>query len=145
MFQSNELDCIQELFDLLQIKSDLWNFKNNIEGECSSKKSAESKSDSGSEGKDESQSGDKEFLVNLENLMVKKERSSADDDDREEGEIQDADEEECGRLSSRRRSSSNPVNLSLNTKCSDSEASKDNASAEEQEIEVILEYLLFML
>lgn len=153
MFQSSELDNITELFELLQIQSDLWNSKNSTEGECSSKKStdASSKSDASSEGKDDPPR-DKEFLVNLESLLVKKERSAADDDDREEGEIQDADgdgdgdgdadadaddETDCGRVTTRRRSSSNPVNLSLNTKCSDSDASKD-VSAEEQETEVIM-------
>lgn len=126
------------MFELLQIKSDLWNSRssNSDEGECSSKKSTETttKFDAGLEGKDDGSPVDKEFLLNLENLVVKKERNMVDDDDeREEGEIQDADEEiDCGRLSSRRRSSSNPVNLSLNTKCGDSsDSGKDKANTED--------------
>lgn len=117
----------------MQIKSDLWNSKANSEdGDCNSKKSDDESTRSNNEkscGNEKSTS--KEFLVNLETI-VKKETSiteDATDDDREDGEIQDADEEvECKKVSSRRRSSSNPVNLSLNTKTNDSDDTKNNAS-----------------
>lgn len=120
---------------MLQIKSDLWNSKANSEdGDNSSKKSDDESTKSNNEKPDgdKEKPTSKEFLVNLETLVVKRETSTtedATDDDREEGEIQDADEEiECKKVSSRRRSSSNPVNLSLNTKTNDSDETKDNAS-----------------
>lgn len=91
--------------------------------------------DEGKSDKDacrETSTGDREFLVNLE-TVVKKESVTTDDDEREEGEIQETDEDtttECGKLTTRRRSSSNPVNLSLNTKSQEDSSNKDNPSAD---------------
>lgn len=121
----------------MQIKSDLWNSKADSEdGDCCSKKSDDenTKSDNDKPQSDKEHATSKEFLVNLETLVVKKETTAtedATDDDREEGEIQDGDEEiECKRVSTRRRSSSNPVNLSLNAKSNESDGTKENASAD---------------
>lgn len=122
---------------MLQIKSDLWNSKTASEdGDCSSKKSDDDNGKSENEKAlvDKEQKTSKEFLVNLETLIVKKETASmedATDDDREEGEIQDADDDvECKRVSSRRRSSSNPVNLSLNAKINEPDDTKENANTD---------------
>lgn len=110
----------------------MWNTKLNNDDLDSKKSDDDHKSSDGGkfdkEGR-ETATGDKEFLVNLE-TVVKKE---SDDDEREEGEIQETDDDnttECGKLT-RRRSSSNPVNLSLNTKSQDDiNSNKENPSAD---------------
>lgn len=136
--ESGEIDDMQELFELLEIKSDVWkstkerqqaeernrscdrlkgkNFKTDINSNESSKHDAPSgSSHSESERVTPSAGYSKDKERESDSTTIKKENMSTssnderDDDDPEN----DKREKECGRVSSRRRSSSNPVNLSL--------------------------------
>ncbi|KAK5639310.1 hypothetical protein RI129_011802 [Pyrocoelia pectoralis] len=103
--KSSELESIQELFELLQIKSDMWQ-----SSEANNKQSIDNWSHSDNE--------------NSMPIQVKKEEGE-DDEDKEEGEIKDDEEDEEDESNhtptERRSSSPNPVNLSLNTKPPDDE------------------------
>lgn len=97
--KSSELESIHELFELLQIKSDMWQ-----SSEANDKQSVDNWSHSDNE--------------NSMPVQVKTEEN-AEDEDKEEGEIKDDEDEddESNHTPTERRSSSpNPVNLSLNTK-----------------------------
>lgn len=157
VFQSGEIEDMRELFELLDIKSDVWkstkdlrpaeyekhhgrisdrsrtSSKTDINSNESSKVAAElagvaamgASSHSESErvsppagcSKDpkgsHSSSHSHEDLVKVKNEVFSNESST---DEKEEGELDDecGDEmKDCARVSSRRRSSLNPVNLSL--------------------------------
>lgn len=124
---------MQELFELLEIKSDVWkstkerqqaeernrscerlkakNLKTDINSNESSKHDAPSgSSHSESEGvtPGAGYSKDKD-----ESMSVKKESMSTSSNDERDDEDHDGENKECGRLTARRRSSSNPVNLSV--------------------------------
>lgn len=123
---------MQELFELLEIKSDVWKstkerrqaeernrscdrlnaktLKTDINSNESSKHDAPSGSSHSESDRVTPSAGfskDKES----ESLSIKKENMSSSNDEREDEE-QEGDKE-CGRLAGRRRSSSNPVNLSV--------------------------------
>lgn len=126
---------MQELFELLEIKSDVWkstkerqqaeernrscdrlkakSLKTDINSNESSKHDAPSgSSHSESERVTPSAGFSKDKDRDSEGMSIKKESmstSSNDERDEEEGER----DKECGRLTARRRSSSNPVNLSV--------------------------------
>ncbi|XP_072946534.1 transcription factor Ken 1 [Epargyreus clarus] len=137
--ESGEIDDMQELFELLEIKSDVWkstkerqqaeernrscerlkqkNLKTDINSNESSKHdvpsgSSHSESDRVTPGASYSKDKDR---GESETLSIKKENMSTSSNDEREDDEQDAEnrDKECGRLTSRRRSSSNPVNLSL--------------------------------
>ncbi|XP_018322691.1 transcription factor Ken [Agrilus planipennis] len=124
--KSSELNSIQELFDLLQIKSDVW-------------QSAETKSQTC----DNWVGSDNEETVSATattTITVKKETETNDDDEKEEGEIKDdeeTEEEGSGEQTELERNSTspNPVNLSLNTKDTDesNQKSEKNDNFENQE------------
>ncbi|KAJ8984294.1 hypothetical protein NQ317_009778 [Molorchus minor] len=109
--KSNELDSIQELFELLQIKSDIWQSSNAEEAKCQS---------------EDDSSWTPAENENSESVLVKRE---TDDDEKEEGEIKDDDDEDDSldenNTQEQNNGSPNPVNLSLNTKNVDNE-DKDN-------------------
>ncbi|XP_023950158.1 transcription factor Ken isoform X1 [Bicyclus anynana] len=137
--ESGEIDDMQELFELLEIKSDVWKstkerqqaeernrscdrLKNkNLKTDINSNESSKHDAPSGSSHSESERvtpgagySKDKE-RGDSESMSIKKENMSTSsnderDDDDADGEKRD---KECGRVSSRRRSSSNPVNLSL--------------------------------
>ncbi|XP_017770392.1 PREDICTED: transcription factor Ken [Nicrophorus vespilloides] len=117
--KSSELDSIQELFELLQIKSDVWESSTREEV----KKLGEDSWTASSE-------------PDTATISVKREsEESPEDDEKEEGEIKDdedeEDEEDPEGDQERLSSSPNPVNLSLNTKTTDNstaENEKDNKS-----------------
>ncbi|KAK9889507.1 hypothetical protein WA026_004788 [Henosepilachna vigintioctopunctata] len=115
----NELNCIQELFELLQIKPDVW--------QSSTSEEAKTPVDDGSRWSQESE------MPNPAN--VKKE---TEEEEKEEGEIKDDEDEvtnEENIQSDTSENSPNPVNLTVHTKSleddknsqdeSDSEKSKD--------------------
>lgn len=131
--QSNELDSIQELFELLQIKSDMWKAptEDSSESSCrrheSSDENSCSRSESAPPDNNITRNTDKELLLNLENVVKKEKSTEVEDDEREEGEIEDGDDEaECSRVTERRRSSPNPVNLSLPSKTTDPSINNPN-------------------
>jgi len=131
--KSNELDSIQELFELLQIKSDVWESTNREEA----KKLSEESSTSWSEGESTKISVKRESDDNNED--------DDDDDDKEEGEIKDDDDDDDNELanseSGRRSSSPNPVNLSLNSKANESnndENTNDNGENERSQSPEVL-------
>nr|XP_023016064.1 transcription factor Ken 1 [Leptinotarsa decemlineata] len=107
--KSSELDSIQELFELLQIKSDMWQSSNSEEAKIQSE-------DESSWAATENE--------NSQPVLVKRE---TDDDEKEEGEIKDDDDDTTEPIISEEQNSGspNPVNLSLNTKNADGE-NKDN-------------------
>ncbi|XP_072401943.1 transcription factor Ken 1 [Diabrotica undecimpunctata] len=98
--KSSELDSIQELFELLQIKSDIWQSSGSEEAKT------QSEDDSSWTAQDNE---------NSDPVTVKKE---TDDDEKEEGEIKDDDDDttDDNNLEEQNDGSPNPVNLSLNTK-----------------------------
>lgn len=126
---------MQELFELLEIKSDVWkSTKERQQAEernrsCDRLKAKPLKTDinSNESSKHETPSGSshsesdrvtpsagysKEQDRGDESMSIKKENmSTSSNDEREEEE--DAEGKECRRLTGRRRSSSNPVNLSV--------------------------------
>ncbi|KAJ3639466.1 hypothetical protein Zmor_002826 [Zophobas morio] len=116
--KSSELDSIQELFELLQIKSDMWQSSTSEEA---AKCQAELDSSNWITAEND----------NRDLVLVKKE---TDDDEKEEGEIKDDDEDDA--LEDNNTSddgddglSPNPVNLSLNTKSlEDDKDNDDNVS-----------------
>ncbi|CAG9581180.1 unnamed protein product [Danaus chrysippus] len=137
--ESGEIDDMQELFELLEIKSDVWkstkerqqaeernrscerlkgkNLKTDINSNESSKHdapsgSSHSESERVTPGAGYSKDKDR---GDSEALSIKKENMSTSSNDEREDDDHDGDkgDKECGRVSSRRRSSSNPVNLSL--------------------------------
>lgn len=105
--KSSELDSIQELFEVLQIKSDIWQSSNPEEAKT------QSEDDSSWTAPDNE---------NFDPITVKRE---ADEDEKEEGEIKDDDEDDDttdDNIKKEQNSvSPNPVNLSLNTKNSNME------------------------
>ncbi|XP_013149549.1 PREDICTED: transcription factor Ken [Papilio polytes] len=139
--ESGEIDDMQELFELLEIKSDVWkstkerqqqeernrscdrlkakSLKTDINSNESSKHdapsgSSHSESDrvtpsAGYSKEKERERGDSE------SMSIKKETMSTSSNDERDEDDPDGENrgKECSRLSSRRRSSSNPVNLSL--------------------------------
>lgn len=135
-FQSGEIDDMQELFELLEIKSDVWkSTKERQQAEernrsCERLKSKTLKTDinSNESSKHDAPSGSSHSESELassgagfskdkgdENISVKKENMSTSSNDERDEEEQDGEnrDKECGRLMARRRSSSNPVNLSV--------------------------------
>lgn len=143
---------MQELFELLEIKSDVWkstkerqqaeernrscerkakNLKTDINSNESSKHdapsgSSHSESDRVTPGAGYSKDKDR---GESESLSIKKESMSTSSNDERDDEDGDNRDKECGSLTARRRSSSNPVNLSLarnseNT-CSEHDDSQD--------------------
>lgn len=139
LFQSGEIDDMQELFELLEIKSDVWKstkerrqeeernrscdrLKNkNLKTDINSNESSKHDAPSGSSHSESERvtpgagySKDKE-RGDSESLSIKKENMSTSSNDEREDDDPDGEkrDKECGRVSSRRRSSSNPVNLSL--------------------------------
>ncbi|KAH9631556.1 hypothetical protein HF086_004717 [Spodoptera exigua] len=133
--ESGEIDDMQELFELLEIKSDVWkSTKERQQAEernrsCDRLKSKSLKTDinSNESSKHDAPSGSSHSESELaapgagyskdkdENMSIKKESMSTSSNDEREEEEQDGEnrDKECGRLMARRRSSSNPVNLSL--------------------------------
>lgn len=113
-FQSSELDSIQELFELLQIKSDMWQSSNTEE--------AKNQSDDGS-------SWTPTDNENTESVLVKRE---TDDEEKEEGEIKDDEDDtlEENITSEEGGGSPNPVNLSLNSKNIDEHKDANENSSE---------------
>lgn len=119
--QSSELNSIQELFELLQIKSDMWQSSTTEEAKVQSE--------------DES-SWTATENENSEQLLVKRE---SDDDEKEEGEIKDDDDDIIDESSSAEQNtgSPNPVNLSLNPKSSNSQ---DKTNDQDTNSEVCLSF-----
>ncbi|XP_035454993.1 transcription factor Ken isoform X1 [Spodoptera frugiperda] len=133
--ESGEIDDMQELFELLEIKSDVWkSTKERQQAEernrsCDRLKSKSLKTDinSNESSKHDAPSGSSHSESELvtpgagyskdkdESMSIKKENMSTSSNDEREEEEQDGEnrDKECGRLMARRRSSSNPVNLSL--------------------------------
>ncbi|PZC85632.1 transcription factor Ken isoform X2 [Helicoverpa armigera] len=134
--ESGEIDDMQELFELLEIKSDVWkSTKERQQAEernrsCERLKSKALKTDinSNESSKHDAPSGSSHSESELatpgagyskdkgdENMSIKKENMSTSSNDEREEEEQDGEnrDKECGRLMARRRSSSNPVNLSV--------------------------------
>lgn len=124
---------MQELFELLEIKSDVWkstkerqqaeernrscerrpkNLKTDINSNESSKHDAPSGSSHSESDRVTPGTGTHKDRGD-EGLSIKKESMSTSSNDEREDEDQDGENKECGRLTNRRRSSSNPVNLSL--------------------------------
>ncbi|XP_045506595.1 transcription factor Ken isoform X1 [Colias croceus] len=133
--ESGEIDDMQELFELLEIKSDVWkSTKERQQAEeknrsCERLKAKRTDINSNESSKHDAPSGsshseservtpsagfsrDKE-RGESESLSIKKENMSTSSNDEREEDDADGENKECGRVSSRRRSSSNPVNLSL--------------------------------
>lgn len=132
--QSGEIDDMQELFELLEIKSDVWkSTKERQQAEernrsCDRLKAKTLKTDinSNESSKHETPSGSshsdsdrvtpsagysKEQDRGDESMSIKKENvSTSSNDERYE---EEEGGKECRRLTNRRRSSSNPVNLSV--------------------------------
>lgn len=108
------MDSIQELFELLQIKSDVW------------ESTREDKQRLSEDSQDWSPCENDGPTI----IEVKKEADSIDDDEKEEGEIKD-DEDDDGddSLTQCRSNSPIPVNLSLNTKSSDKDGDTDKESS----------------
>ncbi|XP_060537386.1 transcription factor Ken isoform X2 [Cylas formicarius] len=118
--KSNDLENIQELFELLQIKSDMW--------QSSTSEEAKIQSDDSSCWVPEGE--------NSESMLIKRE---ADDDEKEEGEIKDYDDDVTDETGSQEQSSesSNPVNLSISTKNLEKEdCFKDHESGSERSDQV---------
>lgn len=137
LFQSGEIDDMQELFELLEIKSDVWkstkerqqaeernrscdrlkgkNLKTDINSNESSKHDAPSGSSHSESERVTPGAGYSKDKEQSESLSIKKESMSNSSNDEREDDEPDVQkrEKECGRVPSRRRSSSNPVNLSL--------------------------------
>ncbi|XP_050680661.1 transcription factor Ken isoform X2 [Leptidea sinapis] len=132
--ESGEIDDMQELFELLEIKSDVWkSTKERQQAEernrsCDRLKAKRTDINSNESSKHDAPSGsshsESERVTpsagfsrekergESESLSIKKESmSTSSTDERDEDDAEG--DKECGRLSSRRRSSSNPVNLSL--------------------------------
>lgn len=126
---------MQELFELLEIKSDVWkSTKERQQAEernrsCDRlKKPLKTDINSNESSKHDAPSGSSHSESELvtpgagyskdkgdENMSIKKENMSTSSNDERDDEEQDGEnrDKECGRLMARRRSSSNPVNLSL--------------------------------
>ncbi|XP_066158014.1 transcription factor Ken isoform X1 [Euwallacea fornicatus] len=118
--KSSELESIQELFELLQIKSDVWQSSNSEE--------AKSQSDDG--GSSWERDHDPSDAVQI--------KRETDDDEKEEGEIKDDDDDPAEESSSQDQNngSPNPVNLSISTKNTDKDETmpelENNAERSEQ-------------
>ncbi|KAL3289515.1 hypothetical protein HHI36_022932 [Cryptolaemus montrouzieri] len=122
--KSNELDSIQELFELLQIKPDVWQ---------SSTEEAKTSADDGSHWDQESE------LPSPAN--VKKE---TEDDEKEEGEIKDDDDDATNEEninSDTSESSPNPVNLTVSNKSFAEEKNSQDESDFEKNTEKNPEHL----
>ncbi|KAF7274407.1 zinc finger and BTB domain-containing ken and barbie protein [Rhynchophorus ferrugineus] len=100
--KSSELEGIQELFELFQINSDVW--------QSSGPEEAKSQSEDGGTWERDNDNSD--------NVLIKRE---TDDDEKEEGEIKDDEDDPNEDSSSQEQNhgSPNPVNLSITTKNSD--------------------------
>lgn len=101
------------MFELLQIKSDMWH--------SSSSEDAKNHSE-------DSSSWSQTDNDNIDPLLVKRES----DDEKEEGEIKDDDEDTLDDNKDSCSGSPNPVNLSLNTKHADD--NKDNDYENKNEV-----------
>ncbi|CAH3964811.1 unnamed protein product [Pieris brassicae] len=133
--ESGEIDDMQELFELLEIKSDVWkSTKERQQAEernrsCDRLKAKRTDINSNESSKHDAPSGsshsESERVTpgagysrdkdrgESESLSIKKENMSTSSNDERDEDDADGDGKECGRLTSRRRSSSNPVNLSV--------------------------------
>ncbi|XP_047520108.1 transcription factor Ken isoform X1 [Pieris napi] len=132
--ESGEIDDMQELFELLEIKSDVWkSTKERQQAEernrsCDRLKAKRTDINSNESSKHDAPSGSSHSESERvtpgagysrdkdrgeESLSIKKENMSTSSNDERDEDDADGDGKECGRLSSRRRSSSNPVNLSV--------------------------------
>ncbi|XP_045524297.1 transcription factor Ken isoform X1 [Pieris brassicae] len=133
--ESGEIDDMQELFELLEIKSDVWkSTKERQQAEernrsCDRLKAKRTDINSNESSKHDAPSGsshsESERITpgagysrdkdrgESESLSIKKENMSTSSNDERDEDDADGDGKECGRLTSRRRSSSNPVNLSV--------------------------------
>lgn len=112
------MESIRELFELLQIKSGVW--------ESSAEENKRS---------DDASSWTHSESDSLNQVLVKKESESIDDDEKEEGEIKDDEDEDVddSAASEGRSSSPNPVNLSLNTKTAEEkeDSEKDGSTSKD--------------
>ncbi|XP_060806336.1 transcription factor Ken 1 isoform X1 [Amyelois transitella] len=133
--ESGEIDDMQELFELLEIKSDVWKstkerqqaeernrscerlkakvLKTDINSNESSKHDAPSGSSHSESERVTPSAGYSKDKGDSESMSIKKENMSTSSNDERDDEEQDSENKECGRLTSRRRSSLNPVNLSV--------------------------------
>ncbi|XP_037968671.1 transcription factor Ken isoform X2 [Plutella xylostella] len=134
--ESGEIDDMQELFELLEIKSDVWkstkerrqaeernrscerlkakNLKTDINSNESSKHEAPSGSSHSESDRVTPGAGySKDTHVADESMSIKKESMSNSSNDEREEEEHDSENKECRRVAGRRRSSLNPVNLSV--------------------------------
>lgn len=150
-FQSGEIDDMRELFELLDIKSDVWKSTKDLRSsdynrhhtkppdrsrttsktDINSNESSKSQHDTPLCGSSHSESDrtspsagcsketeHKSHKSKTDDVKVKNEVMSTEssNDEKEEGELDDEcgdENKECGRVGMRRRSSLNPVNLSL--------------------------------
>lgn len=157
LLQSSEIDDMQELFELLEIKSDVWkSTKERQQAEernrsCDRLKSKTLKTDinSNESSKHDAPSGSSHSESELvtpgagyskdkdENMSIKKENMSTSSNDEREDEEQDGEHrnKESGRLVARRRSSSNPVNLSL-ARNSENTGSEQEHDQDSQDVDV---------
>jgi hypothetical protein len=170
--QSGEIDDMQELFELLEIKSDVWKStkerqqaeernrdrehlksKTDINSNESSKHDAPSGSSHSESDSVTPSAGYSKEIQNpgdSESLSIKKENMSTSSNDEREDDDQDTEnrDKECGRLTSRRRSSSNPVNLSVqrnseNT-CSEHDEHSQDVDVETVGAKVIIIFYYFV-
>lgn len=117
LLQSSELESIQELFELLQIKSDMWQ----------SSEANKQSVDAWSHDEDDT----------ARPVQVKKETDFGDDEEKKEDEMkddEDDDKTQTSTSSERRSTSPNPVNLSLNTKATDDMSHKTDEDTDSQVI-----------
>lgn len=126
---------MQELFELLEIKSDVWkstkerqqaeernrscerlkakSLKTDINSNESSKHDAPSGSSHSESDRITPGAGYSKDKGDSEALSIKKENMSTSSNDEREEDEQEGENKDCSRLTARRRSSSNPVNLSV--------------------------------
>lgn len=145
------------MFDLLQIKSHL---RSSAINSIVERDQELSKSSLSPQPKDDrsnalpsvpSSNGKHKLAFDHNSVIVKKEnlKNEHQDDEKEEGEIVEEEDEdldtevdeelECGRVRQRRRSSSNPVNLTINnTNNSSSEHSSSNKETTDNEVSTSL-------
>ena len=167
LFQSGEIDDMQELFELLEIKSDVWkstkerqqaeernrscdrlkgkNFKTDINSNESSKHDAPSgSSHSESERVTPSAGYSKDKERESDSMTIKKENMSTSSNDERDDDDPESDkrDKECGRVSSRRRSSSNPVNLSLARNSENTSSEHDDS--QDLDVETVAAKVFFL-
>lgn len=151
---------MQELFELLEIKSDVWkSTKERQQAEernrsCERLKSKSLKTDinSNESSKHDAPSGSSHSESELvtpgagyskdkgdENMSIKKENMSTSSNDEREDEEQDGESrtKDCGRLVARRRSSSNPVNLSLARNSENTGSEQEHEDSQDVDVETV--------